>query len=126
MSLSSVDLPEPDGPNKAKNSPGSICRLISFRTSVAPYDSRMFWHSTLTFFMEIPSGTRRLLPDRRAFNDKVRGIGAYGDCNHRQHAQRGSGASPGCALHVQIDAVAHGRVTVLRHKHDGGGELYGR
>ena len=36
MARSSVVLPQPDGPRKAKNSPGSIERLTSFSTCVGP------------------------------------------------------------------------------------------
>ncbi|CFN73160.1 Uncharacterised protein [Bordetella pertussis] len=33
---SRVDLPDPDGPSRAKNSPGSIWMLMSLRTSFLP------------------------------------------------------------------------------------------
>jgi hypothetical protein len=36
ISRSRVDLPEPEGPSRAKNSPGSMSRLTSFSTSVLP------------------------------------------------------------------------------------------
>ncbi len=36
ISRSSVDLPEPEGPSSAKNSPGSIFKLTSRSTGVAP------------------------------------------------------------------------------------------
>ncbi|MNC92395.1 hypothetical protein D3C83_88140 [compost metagenome] len=35
-SRSSVDLPEPEGPSRAKNSPGSIAMLTSESTCVRP------------------------------------------------------------------------------------------
>ena len=36
ISRSSVDLPEPEGPSSAKNSPGSMRSVMSRNTSVLP------------------------------------------------------------------------------------------
>ena len=36
ISLSSVVFPQPEGPRKAKNSPGSILRFTPFSTWLAP------------------------------------------------------------------------------------------
>jgi hypothetical protein len=36
ISRSKVVLPQPDGPRKAKNSPGEMARFMSFSTGVLP------------------------------------------------------------------------------------------
>ena len=51
ITRSSVDFPEPEGPSSAKNSPGSMARLILRSTSVLPNASAMSWNSTLTLAM---------------------------------------------------------------------------
>ena len=48
INLSSVDLPQPEGPSNAKNSPGSTVRLMSRSTCVAPNARFTFRMSTLT------------------------------------------------------------------------------
>src|SRR5690606_15458003 len=43
MVLSSVDLPQPDGPTSTRKPPSSISSVTPFRMRVAPKDFSRFW-----------------------------------------------------------------------------------
>ncbi|KAJ0343805.1 hypothetical protein COL154_014055, partial [Colletotrichum chrysophilum] len=47
MQLSSVDLPQPDGPSRTTNSPSRISRSSDFRTWIVPKFSERSWIETL-------------------------------------------------------------------------------
>src|SRR4051812_2108583 len=94
MSRSSVDLPEPEGPSSAKNSPGWTVNEMSRSTWVVPYESSMLRASTLTAFI-------------LASHHPMRHVGSQRDDHHRDHAQRRAGTAAGNAPHVEIDAIRH-------------------
>src|SRR5688572_33346762 len=99
ISRSSVDFPDPEGPSRAKNSPGSTVTLTSRRTGVAPYERWMPDTSTRTLSIGPQRGEQA-----------VRCIGADHHDRDREHAERGTRPATRDALHVKVDAVGHRRL----------------
>src|SRR3970040_1017275 len=124
ITRSRVDFPEPEGPSKAKNSPGSMVRLMSRSTSVFPNARAMSRNSTLTLAMvALIECLQRFEAQAACAHDAMRDIGAEPDQQHRDHAERGAGSAPDDRLHVKVDAVGCRRVRGGGHQHQGGGNF---
>jgi hypothetical protein len=61
MMLSNVDLPQPEGPTRIRNSPDSISRSMAFSTSTLPKTLRTFLTASEDSFLPFlsPSPRRR-------------------------------------------------------------------
>src|SRR5574340_961943 len=86
--LSSVLLPEPDGPIRPTTSPGATCRLTSFnaRTAVSPVPKRLARRSMRMPFAPIflPDRFGRIDPQRHADRDDA---GQHADRQHGEQAE---------------------------------------
>ncbi len=105
MRRSSVDLPQPDGPSRAKNSPGSTTRSMFAQhlgpaereRDVARFDSYGGAHVLRSWC----ACARR--------HEAVREVSADRDDDDCDDAERRARSAAGDRLHVQIDAVGHRR-----------------
>ncbi len=88
-------MPDPEGPRKVKNSPGSMVRFTLFRTGVIPKDSvmsSMATPSALLLYVELIRSCSRGHRDLRrvglsaSLDEEVRQIRGYADDDHGDDA----------------------------------------
>ena len=120
MARSSVDFPEPDGPKKAKNSPGRISRSTPFKTLVLPKDKWTFSIFMPAFAMVFAplvsiTGFFKFLV---ALNNDLACDGANGDHDHGDDTQRRPSATSRRSLHEEVNAIGKRRVIVAGDQHN--------
>src|SRR5688572_20288219 len=127
MRRSNVVLPQPDGPRKAKNSPGPMDRLMSFRMWLAPYE-------TLTLRISMPtplfsnilvsgSSGARAAQVLVALDDPVGHKRAHSHQYDRYDAEGGTRPAPRRGLHEDIEAISERRIRRALHQHQRGRKL---